>query len=355
MGAEEAHRTHESWLVPEHSDRERMLDMDRRLQPVRVAAFAVLGVVLLISGSKIGYWTLVPLLVAGALFAVADRVIERVERPEYWILGAWVGSQVVIALSVVLAGDTGFPSFAWFAIPVVTLSTRFSLRGVILGVAITLGLMMAVAFGAYGDLVAANPLELLMPVGMILAMAILSTAIMRSDVEHRGRSVVDPLTGMLNRAALETRVDELCQQSEITGEPIALIVLDVDRFKDINDSVGHAVGDRVLQDIAYLIRKQLRAYDLAYRLGGEEFVVLLPGSEREEGLRMAERIRRAMAAGRVGGVEVTVSCGVSASAPGSRFDYAAAFADADSAMYEAKRLGRNRSRAARAEPALASA
>ncbi len=326
-----------------------MLDMDRRLQTVRTAAFAVLGIVLVLSGSRVGYWTLLPLLVAGALFAAADRLIERVARPEYWILGAWVGSQVVIALSVVLAGDMGFPSFAWFAIPVVTLSTRFSLRGVILGVVITLGLMMIVAFGAYGDLVAENPLELLMPVGMILAIAILSTAIMRSDVEHRSRSVVDPLTGMLNRAALETRVDELAQQSQVTGEPIALIVIDVDRFKDINDSVGHAVGDRVLQEIAYRIRKQLRAYDLAYRLGGEEFVVVLPGSEREEALRMAERIRSAMAGGKVAGVDVTISCGVSASAPGSPFDYDDAFAEADSAMYEAKREGRNRCRAARME------
>jgi diguanylate cyclase (GGDEF)-like protein len=355
MGEESPLRSRESWLVPEHSDRERMLDMDRRLQPVRMAAFAVLAVVLVVSGGKIGYWTLLPLAVAGVLFAIADRVMERVERPEFWIFGAWVGSQLVIALSVILAGGTGFPSFAWFAIPVVTLSTRFSLRGVILGVAVTLGLMLAVAFGAYGDLVAANELELLMPLGMVLSMAILSTAIMRSDVEHRDRSVVDPLTGMLNRSALKTRADELCQQSEITGEPIAMIVIDVDRFKDINDSVGHAAGDRVLQDLAYLIRKELRAYDLAYRLGGEEFVVLLPGSRREEGMQMAERIRAAITAGSVGGVDVTISCGVSASAPGTRFVYADAFADADAAMYLAKREGRNRCRTGSSEPALASA
>ena len=350
MGADSGSGMRESWLVPAHSDRERMLDMDRRLQPVRMAAFGVLAVVLLVSGSKIGYWTLAPLVIAGALFAIADREIDRVERPEYWILGAWVGSQLVIALSVVLAGSEGFPSFAWFAIPVVTLTTRFSLRGVILGVAITLALMIAVAFGAYGDLVADNPLELLMPIGMIISIAILTTAIMRSDVEHRDRSVVDPLTGMLNRSALETRVEELTQQSEVSGDPIALIVIDVDRFKDINDTIGHAAGDRVLQDLAYLIRKQLRAYDLAYRLGGEEFVVLLPGSTQEEGSRMADRIRDAITAAPVAGVSVTVSCGVSASAAGGSFDYPSAFRRADAAMYEAKREGRNRCREAAPEP-----
>jgi diguanylate cyclase (GGDEF)-like protein len=355
MGVEGVTGMRESWLVPAHSDRERMLDMDRRLQPVRVAAFGVLAAVLLIAGPRIGYWTLVPLLIAGALFAIADREIDRVERPEYWILGAWVGSQLVIALSVILAGEQGFPSFAWFVIPVVTLTTRFSLRGVILGVAITIALMLSVALVAYGDLVAANPLELLMPVGMVLSVAILTTAIMRSDVEHRDRSVVDPLTGMLNRSALETRVDELRQQSEVTGEPIALIVIDVDRFKEINDSVGHAAGDRVLQDLAYVIRKELRAYDLAYRLGGEEFVVLLPGSAEAEGMRMAERIRGAITGSRLGGVEVTISCGVAASAAGDSFDYETSFAAADAAMYEAKREGRNCCRTAGEAPAMASA
>lgn len=320
-----------------------MIDMDRRLQPIRRAAFAVLGVILLITGPWIGFWTLVPLVIAGALFAIADRTIDKLDKPEYWIFAAWTGSQLTIAVSVVLAGDIGFPSLAWFAIPIVTLSARFSTRGVIIGVAITLGLLLAVAFTTQAAAIVESPPILAMPVGLVLAVAILSTALMRSDVEHRGKSVVDPLTGMLNRAALETRAEELRQQSEVVPGSVSLIMIDVDCFKLVNDTVGHACGDRVLQDIAYEIRKTLRAYDLAYRLGGEEFVVLVPGGDAPQGEELAEALRESVASGSMaGGIQVTISCGVATSSAEVPFDYLSLFEAADAAMYSAKRKGRNR-------------
>jgi diguanylate cyclase (GGDEF)-like protein len=337
-------RSAKSWLLTEDSDRERMLDMDRRLAPIRRKAFGVLGISLLVTGHWIGYWTLLPLLVAGALFAIADRTIDRVARPEYWIFGAWIGSQLTISISVMLAGDIGFPSFAWFAIPVVTLSTRFSTRGVGLGVAITIVLMLVVAFTTQGDAIASSPPLLVMPLGLVIAVAILTTAIMRSDVEHRTSSSVDPLTGLLNRSALTRRAEELREQSEVSGDPIALIVIDVDRFKDINDSAGHMAGDRVLQDLAYLIRKELRAYDLAYRLGGEEFIVLLPGGDSEQAFELAETLRESVAGAPLGeGLKVTICCGIAASRSGSPFCFDTLFEEADAAMYQAKSDGRNRS------------
>jgi diguanylate cyclase (GGDEF)-like protein len=121
-------------------------------------------------------------------------------------------------------------------------------------------------------------------------------------------------------------------------------VIDIDHFKDINDSVGHLAGDRVLQDLAYLIRKELRAYDLAYRLGGEEFVVLLPGCDEGPAFRMAETLRESVAGATLGeNLQVTVSCGVSSSQPGSAFCFETLFKEADAAMYQAKSEGRNRS------------
>ena len=102
---------------------------------------------------------------------------------------------------------------------------------------------------------------------------------MKSDLEHRSSSVIDPLTGMLNRNALQTRIAELVAQAAILREPVALIVGDLDNFKAINDGHGHAAGDVVLKDVAYRMRKALRAYDLAYRLGGEEFLIILPGAD----------------------------------------------------------------------------
>jgi diguanylate cyclase (GGDEF)-like protein len=148
---------------------------------------------------------------------------------------------------------------------------------------------------------------------------------------------------MLNRNALQSRATELAQQSALSGEPIGLILADLDHFKQVNDSLGHATGDAVLKDVSYVLRKQLRAFDLAYRLGGEEFLVLLPGADADQTLSLAEELREAVSASSVaGGVDVTLSLGVSASGRGEAFDYAVVFAEADAALYEAKRLGRDR-------------
>ena len=336
-------KTSESWLLPDHTDRARMLDMDRRLQPIRRAAFGVLAAGLLITGPWIGWWTLAPLLVAGLLFTLADHVMDRVDRPEYWIFGAWAGSQLMIASSVLLLGGVESSSMAWFAIPVVTLSTRFSYRGIAAGVAITLAMMLTVAFGAGASAVFDDPTLLVMPLALVLAVAILSTALMRSDVEHRSEAVIDPLTAMLNRKALDNRVEELRQQSEVTGAPLAAVMLDIDHFKAVNDSVGHAAGDAVLRDVAYLIRKEMRAFELAYRLGGEEFLVLLPGARSTDAMRLAEDVRQRIEEAQfVEGVRVTVSCGVSTSRAGVPLDFDKLFAEADAALYEAKDAGRNR-------------
>lgn len=333
----------ESWLLPDDTDRARMLDMDRRLQPIRRAAFAVLAVGLLIVGPWIGWWTLVPLLLAAVLFAAADRTVDRVQRPEYWIFAAWVGSQCMIAISVVLAGAPETPAMAWFAIPVTTLATRFSMRGVVVGVGITLALMLGVAFGSGAAAVIDEPPMLVMPIALVLAIGILTTALMRSDVEHRSEAVIDPLTSMLNRKALSNRVEEIRQQSEVNGAPIAVVMIDIDNFKQVNDIEGHATGDHVLREVAYIIRKDLRAFELAYRLGGEEFLVLLPGADREHALMLAERLRERVHASTYGVRPlVTISCGVAASEIGERLDFDGLMEAADKALYEAKRTGRNR-------------
>ena len=249
----------------------------------------------------------------------------------------------MIALAVVLTGGPHSPAMAWFAIPIVTLSARFPTRGVILGLAVTVVMMIAVAFGSDAHAVLAKPPLLIMPLALAIAVAILSTALMHSDVIHRSEAVIDPLTGMLNRNSLKDRTFELAHQSRRTGQPVGLIVGDLDHFKQVNDSYGHATGDAVLQDVAYLLRKQLRAFDLAYRIGGEEFLVLLPGANREQAEAMAERLRHGVQADTVGGgLRVTMSFGVSASPARRAFDYQQVCEEADAALYEAKRQGRNR-------------
>jgi diguanylate cyclase (GGDEF)-like protein len=319
-----------------------MLDMDRRLGPVRRASLGVLALALLICGPWMGWWTLAPLAIAGAAFAYAERRIERSRYPEYLIFGAWVGSEVTIAIAVALTGGPTMPTMCFFAIPVVTLSARFSTRGLAVGVGITMLLILAVAFGSDAPAVLEDPPLVVVPIALVIAVGMLSTALMRSDMEHRTEAVVDPLTGMLNRKALASRVQELTEQSRVSGEPVGVIVGDLDRFKRINDSHGHATGDAVLRDVAYVLRKQLRAFDLVYRLGGEEFLVLLPGSTLERCEARAERLREAVAETPMAdGVTLTMSFGVAASEPGHEFDYETVFARADAALYEAKRAGRD--------------
>jgi diguanylate cyclase (GGDEF)-like protein len=340
-----------SWLCRDGVDRERMLDMDLRLQPVRRNAFVVLGAALLACGPWLGYWTIVPLLIASAIFRVADSRTASVARPEYAMFAAWATSEVIIGASVALTGGPKLVMLGWFAIPIVTLSARFSARGIVFGVVIALALLVTVAFATGTQAVLHNPPLVIGPAALIIAVAMLSTALMHSDVEHRSEAVIDCLTGMLNRHALAGRTSELSQQSEVSGEPIGIIVGDLDHFKEINDSYGHTVGDAVLADVAYVMRKQLRAFDLAYRLGGEEFLVLLPGADIQKAASMAEQLRQNIATQSVGdGHRVTISFGVSASAHGTRFDYATVFTQADRALYEAKRDGRDRVRLATPVP-----
>lgn len=155
------------------------------------------------------------------------------------------------------------------------------------------------------------------------------------ELDHKARH--DSLTGELNRAA----VIELVTQ-HLSRVPTALIVLDIDHFKRINDQFGHPAGDAVIVELVARLRSALPATGALGRVGGEEFTVVLPGSDLDSAARVAEVMRRAVADrafGAVAGRAVTASFGVSANAEGTTFDQA--YAKADQALYSAKRNGRN--------------
>src|ERR1700693_1209820 len=133
-----------SWLCPEPPDRARLMDMDRRLRPVRNLAFGAVGVALVASGPWVGWWTLAPLVVAVIAFMLMGRGVEDRARPELGIALAWAASVVVIAVSVGLSGGPKSPGTPWLVIPIVTLPARFRLRGVLGGVALTTVALLAV-------------------------------------------------------------------------------------------------------------------------------------------------------------------------------------------------------------------
>jgi diguanylate cyclase (GGDEF)-like protein len=319
-----------SWLFPDGVDRERMLEMDRHLAPVRRAAFAVLAAALIVSGPWVGWWTIVPLGLAAVGFRAADAWVERTRKPEYAIFAAWAASQLIIAASVAVTGGPAAPMLVWLALPLVTLGARFSERGIAVGVLFSVGLLLAVAFGVNAQAVLENPPLLFAPISLMVSIALFQTVLMRSDVKHRAE-------------ALGSRAAELEQQSLVTRQPVAIVLCDIDRFKQINDTHGHATGDAVLKDVAYELRKALRAFDLVYRCGGEEFLVLVPGASVRQATELAEDLRAAVTAEpRGGGIGVTVSFGVAASNAEAPFDYTTVFAAADAALYAAKRGGRDR-------------
>jgi diguanylate cyclase (GGDEF)-like protein len=319
-----------------------MLELDQQLQPVRRAAFGVLAVALAACGPWLGWWTLLSLLLAVVVFRLADAQTGRMRRPEYGVFAAWAASELIMALSVALSGGPIVPTTAWLAIPVLTLGARFSNRGIAVGVGLAVALLLAVEFGVDAGAVLANPPLVIAPVALIVCVAMFQTVLMRSEIRLRGEVVIDSLTGMFNRRALVRRVEELEQQSELTRQPISVIAANIDRFKQFNDTFGHAAGDALLSDISYSLRKTLRAFDLCYRTGGEEFLVLLPGADLEQATGIAEHLRGTAAALESGGRKVTMSFGVAASAAGEPFDYDVVFAQADQALYQAKSAGRNR-------------
>lgn len=160
----------------------------------------------------------------------------------------------------------------------------------------------------------------------------------RRDAAH------DALTGLPNRRGALRRLEAERQRARRTDHPLSVLMLDLDHFKRVNDRWGHAGGDRVLVEVAQVLREELRGMDLPARYGGEEFLALLPGADAAQAMDAAERVR-----GRIGrlrvdvrgqGVRPTVSVGVSTWLPGETVDQLAA--RADGALYAAKDAGRNR-------------
>lgn len=160
-------------------------------------------------------------------------------------------------------------------------------------------------------------------------------------------AVTDSLTGLYNRRYMESHVTSLVEQALARGKPLALLVVDIDYFKAVNDVHGHDAGDDVLREFATRLKKSIRGIDLACRYGGEEFVIVMPETDMAVAAIVAERIRRRIAGepfsirSGAAALDVTISVGLAALS-GVSDTAAAILKRADQALYRAKRDGRNR-------------
>jgi diguanylate cyclase (GGDEF)-like protein len=163
-----------------------------------------------------------------------------------------------------------------------------------------------------------------------------------SEVDERFEKLeqlaaTDPLTGLANRRGCEKSIAGEISRAERERKPLSCIMLDIDRFKQVNDTMGHQVGDQVLRELSKMLRESVRAYDIVARWGGEEFLLILPGADLEAARQLAERIR--VGVQKLPTSTVTISAG--AAEFDADYDFEATLRTADRRMYEAKAAGRN--------------
>ncbi|GAA3118323.1 GGDEF domain-containing protein [Planomonospora alba] len=200
-------------------------------------------------------------------------------------------------------------------------------------VELCLGVIVAIACGV----------NLLLLVLALPPVVLLQRSLLHAQLQAAART--DAKTGLLNAAAWQREADTEIVRARRTGDPLALLIVDIDHFKRVNDTYGHLTGDQVLVGVATTLRSQLREYDIVGRFGGEEFVVLLPGADMTEARRVAERLRSRIGrmAVPVDGdmISVTISAGIAVMSVHGN-DLIELLAVADLALYHAKELGRDR-------------
>jgi diguanylate cyclase (GGDEF)-like protein len=185
-----------------------------------------------------------------------------------------------------------------------------------------------------------------MTTDLFLGVALAGAAIRMATLHKRVReleeqTITDPLTGAYNRRHLHRVLNAAVERQSRSGERASLLLFDIDRFKAINDALGHVEGDRVLKALVALIEQRFRRLDALFRVGGEEFILLLSGAKFADALSIAEELRCLVQDARlVAGWDVSISVGVVELA--REQSIADWIAEADAALYRAKRSGRNR-------------
>jgi diguanylate cyclase (GGDEF)-like protein len=342
-----------SWLCPTEMDRARLVDMDARVRGARRVQGLTLCGVALLATPWAGWWLGVLVLAGGGVLVLLERAMPTARQPHRLSATAIAACDVVLAAAAAGTGGARSPLAGWLLVPTVMFAARFRPRVVVAGVVAT-GVLAGTAFAIAAALPAPAPLPLPVAcaawgatlVGVVAAVL----ALLSAELHSRDDAVVDPLTGLYNRAALVGRFAQAAEQALVLRGWLGIVMCDLDHFKAVNDTYGHDTGDEVLRAVAAQMRTTLRSFDMVYRFGGEEFLVLLPGQDLAAATAIAERLRAAVEQLPFDGFAVTLSAGVS-SGSGSGLEFDRLLHVADQALYRAKSQGRNRVLATPADPA----
>lgn len=329
-----------TWLCPDEEARGRVMENSPRVRRARTLASLAIGVSLLYIAPTYSYWVIPMFLVSWMITSTVDFRMRRSRVPEYHAAATVLLTQALLAGAVPLTGGARSPMLPLIIVPTGFVATRFRPRVCFVATAIAITMLIVVTVAVDPDQAFGHPAGLIVAVALLLGVDAATQALFAAELQHRTRAVLDPLTGLLNRQGLERRFDELAEQARVTGAPISLLVCDLDHFKRINDTYGHATGDAVLREIAHALRTQLRSFELIYRLGGEEFLVVLPGAALDDAVELGEQLREAAHACRPEGLEITISVGAAADW-GESLRFETVFEAADRALYEAKAAGRD--------------
>lgn len=330
-----------TWLVGTEEDRRRIHETERVVTRARQITVVTVIATLPFLAGRYGLW----ILGVGACYAAYSRFVDRKYQSsaygDVWMMSLTLVTQAMFASAASVTGGPKSPAALWLVICMIMLPCRYGRNGIVVGAAWSLGCLVVASLSDGWAAFIDAPEMFAVTLSTGISCLAYGVALRDGEMTQRRAAVLDPLTGLLNRAKLDERFEEVRQVAVARERTVGLLVCDLDHFKAVNDHHGHATGDAVLVDTAYELRRVLPGHELIYRLGGEEFAVVLEDTDLPAATAHAELVRAAIVAARPGGVDVTTSVGVVVGDPGT-LDFGELFNAADAALYRAKHAGRNR-------------
>ncbi len=321
------------------AERDRVVEMSLRLFPRLGPAYALIGALLLASVPTFGWWMISLVIIDGAKAVANQAVALRSKEPEWFFAFDQYTSMALIAYGIYHSGGAAspfFPLLGLYAALMPAIFGRFLFK-----TSMTI-LSLCIVLAGLGDPAIAAGTGWLR-IGGLLALALSAvicvSALFDSDTQHRRASRIDGLTGLPNRRSFNEKMRRLSEQNDVVPSATSLVVVDIDFFKRVNDEFGHDRGDEVLVAVARELDAAFRATDLAYRVGGEEFAVILPAVDSSRAAAMAQSLCERIRTARPGDIDLTASFGI-ASTDGS-VTPSDLYRQADQALFEAKRAGRD--------------